>query len=119
MAEEYITFLVAGADTTSCLFTNMVNFLCRNPLVEAKLRQQINTYIKGEEDFTDEQLKKLTYLDSIQHETLRLADPVNILLFRECQEDDVLSGVPIPKGTVINAVPLANHYNDKYYKHPH
>ena len=46
LLDELSTFLVAGTDTTTFFFTMMVYFLGKYPIVQEKLRKQINEVIK-------------------------------------------------------------------------
>ena len=62
MIDEIITFIFAGSDTTS----NMINFAIRaiyeHPEVLEKAKKEIESVIQSNEDITQENLKKMTYL---------------------------------------------------------
>lgn len=55
----------------------MVYYIAKYPLIQQKLREQIDGIITCDEDITYENLKKLTYIDWIQFETTRHYGPVN------------------------------------------
>lgn len=66
-----------GTDTTAKLVTMMVYYIAKNPRIHNKLREEINSVIKSNEDITSDNLRKLTYIECIQNETLRHFGPVN------------------------------------------
>ena len=70
------------------------------------------------DEITFETLKKLTYIDWIQSETLRYYGPANGNLIREARTDDMLLDVPIPKGALLTNQPKGTHFSSKYFKDP-
>lgn len=60
----------------------------------------------------------MTYLDWIQNETTRHYGPGNGIFMRIAQKDHLIGDIPILKGTGFSVQPIANHYNEKYYKNP-
>ena len=95
-----ISFVLAGRDTTSAALSWFFYLLSRNPLVEAKLYEEINAARSQDESPPNHllsfgQLKKLHYLTAAIHESLRLFPPVP-LDTKEAVRDDVL-----PDGTVV------------------
>ena len=89
----------------------IVYYLGRNPRCLQKVREEINSIIKTEKDITNENLKKLTYIDWVQFETTRLFDVANGLFLRIALEEHFIKDVPINKGTIVTAQPTGNHYN--------
>lgn len=69
-------------------------------------------------DFSYENLKNFKYIENIQKETMRLYGPITGLLMRDVQEDNLLAGIPIYKGTYVGIQHLGNHYSEKYFKDP-
>ena len=65
MRDEICTFVVGGSDTTSNYLTAMILFTFEKPKVLERLKEEINSVIKSNEDITVENLKKLTYLDCV------------------------------------------------------
>lgn len=74
-----------GTDTTAKLVTMMVYYIAKDPRVHKKLREEIDSVIKSNEDITSDNLRKLTYIDCIQNETLRHFGPVNGIFPRLAQ----------------------------------
>lgn len=67
VVDEFQTFLIAGTDPVTHFFTMMVYYLGKYPEIHKKLRDQVNSVIKSDDDITHENLKKLTYIDCIQN----------------------------------------------------
>lgn len=61
-----MTFIIAGSDTTSTLFSMMLLLISAHPGVEKKLRAEIKSNFKTKEDFNYENLKKIQLIDWIQ-----------------------------------------------------
>ncbi len=118
MIDEFQTFLIAGTDTTSRLFTMMVYYLGKYPEVQERVRQQISSVIKAEEDINYESLRKLTYIDWIQLETTRFYGPANGIFARIASKDHYIQDIPIRKGTLVSTQPRGNHFNPKYFRDP-
>ena len=62
-----MTFFVGGTDTTNHFTEMLIYNIKTHPEIERKLREQVSSVIKRDEDITMENLKKITYLDWIQN----------------------------------------------------
>ena len=51
------------------------------------------------DDYSYDNLKKLTYIDCVQKEVTRFYGPANNVILREAAKDHYLKEVPIQKGT--------------------
>lgn len=70
---QILTFLVAGHETTSGLLSFALYYLLKNPVVLKKARQEVDAVLGGElKEPSFEQVKKLTYINQILKETLRI-----------------------------------------------
>ena len=56
----------------------------------------------SDDDFSYDNLKKLTYIDCVEKEVTRYYGPVNQVFAREVQGDHYLNGVPIKKGVTLS-----------------
>lgn len=74
--------MIGGTDTTAHFLMMMVYYLCDYPEIEARLRRDIDSVIKSDEDYTHENLKKLVYIDWIQNETTRFYGPGTSIFMR-------------------------------------
>lgn len=68
---QMITFLIAGHETTSGLLSFAVYELLRNPKVLARARAHVDAVLGGQ-DPVHADLARLTYIDQVLRETLRL-----------------------------------------------
>ena len=69
--DEIITFVGAGAETTSNFLTMILLLIYERPSVLSRLREEISSVIKSDADMTIDNFKKLKYLDCIINETSR------------------------------------------------
>lgn len=96
----------------------IVYYMGKYPEIQKKLREQINSTIKSDEDITHENLKKLTYIDWIQNETTRHYGPAVRNFERIAIEDNFIKDIPISKGTVVSIQQRGPHYSETYFKDP-
>ena len=122
IVHEFITFFMAGLDTTGHLLGMATYYISRTPGVKEKLREEIKS-VFGENNHeeipgTYEDLNKLEYMLCVLNETLRLATPAPILLPREVKKSHRLGDLDIPKGVVLVPIFILNHTNPKYFENP-
>lgn len=58
---------MAGSDTTTAFFTQMLFLIFENPSIYNTLKVQIDEVIHSDADITYENIKKLQYIDWVQH----------------------------------------------------
>ena len=75
---QIISLLVAGRDTTACLLTWTFFLLVRHPRVLDKLRAEIKSHCPDPTGLTRADLRKMSYLQNVLNETLRLYPSVPI-----------------------------------------
>ena len=99
------------------------------PDIQAKVREEVNQVMGTSQNIEEAHLQQLVYCKNVLNETLRLRPPVTgtltqrlILTFsgltRTIEEDTVLSGVCIPKGTTVLAYIHAAHVHPRYWENP-
>jgi len=84
-----LNFMIAGKDTTAALLSWFLYMLCKNPLVQEKIVQEIRDVTSSHEKTTDvngfvesineEALDEMHYLHAALSETLRLYPPVPVV----------------------------------------
>ncbi|KAL6067322.1 Cytochrome P450 family-dependent fatty acid hydroxylase [Balamuthia mandrillaris] len=95
-----LNFFIAGRDTTAILLTWTFYLLAKNPDVEQKLIDEVDTVLKGEKP-TMQTVSEMPYLRKVLDETLRLYPPVPSD-GRTAKDDDVLpDGTKVPAGTIL------------------
>ncbi|KAL2067541.1 hypothetical protein VTL71DRAFT_1966 [Oculimacula yallundae] len=104
LANQIMTFLAAGHETTASALTWTTYLLSTHPEVQRRLREEIrselceNGRLKTEVDAI--QIDHLPYLNAVCNEVLRIMPSVPITI-REPIHDTTVQGQPVPKGTKI------------------
>jgi cytochrome P450/NADPH-cytochrome P450 reductase len=105
---QLVTFLIAGHETTSGLLTFTLYELLRQPDILAKAQAHVDEVL-GSRAPRYEDLVKLTYLDQILKETLRLWPPAPAFSLQP-YEDTLLGGrYPVKKGQPITVITYQLH----------
>ncbi|KAF5193037.1 Cytochrome p450 [Thalictrum thalictroides] len=111
-----LNFIIAGKDTSANTLTWFFYMLCKNPLIQEKILQEVREATNVEdaisingfaERLTEEALDKMQYLHAALSETLRLypAVPVD---GKSSENDDILpNGLKVKKGDGLNYMPYA------------
>src|SRR3954453_6484991 len=108
---QCITFLIAGHETTSGLFSFAIYFLLNNPDVLARARTEVDEVFGSTAAPTFEQVHRLTYVRQILDETLRLW-PTAPGFNRQPRQDVVLGGrYALPAHTPVTVLSHALHRN--------
>jgi cytochrome P450 len=96
-----INILLAGEDSTAYTISWLVYFMTEYPEIQNKMQQEADSVL-GEEMMPLDMsaLEKLTYIEAVALETLRLKSAAP-LLFLETNIDVELDGLTIPKATSI------------------
>jgi len=115
LTAEALTQLIAGSDTTSNSSCAITYHLAHNPEVQKKLQKELDGALSSEDEpvATFEQVKKLTYLQAVIDEALRIHSTSGIGLPRIAPEDGLTVGEHFfPEGTVLS-VPTFTIHRDK------
>ena len=119
IVHEFITFFMAGLDTTGHLLGMATYYISRTPGVKEKLREEIKSVFgTNNSTMTFEDLNKLEYMHCVLNETLRLATPAPILVPRVAKKTHKLGDLLVPKGVMIMPLLILNHTNSKYFENP-
>ncbi|KAJ4707104.1 putative Cytochrome P450 [Melia azedarach] len=111
--DECKTFFFAGHETTALLLTWTVMLLASNPSWQEKIREEVKQVCNGETPSVDH-LPKLTQLNMVINESLRLYPPATVLP-RMAFEDIKLGDLFIPKGLSIWIPMLAIHHSEELW----
>ncbi|KAK7207741.1 cytochrome P450 [Myxozyma melibiosi] len=106
MADQLLTFLVAGHETTASSMTLAMDQLCKHPELQTRLRNEIHTaFPSGYSSIkTYEDVESLKFLNNFIREVLRFTPPV-VATIRQAMKDSYVAGQFIPKGTFITVAP--------------
>jgi len=97
---QVFTFMVAGHETTSVALAWTLYELAKNPLIQEKVRAEINTVLCEGDELTWDTVEELKYLENVIKESLRLHPPAH-LTGRIPISDEIVGGYLIPKGADI------------------
>ncbi|KAK4393618.1 Cytokinin hydroxylase [Sesamum angolense] len=111
--DECKTFFFSGHETTALLLTWTVMLLASNPSWQERVRAQVKEVCGGGAPSV-EHLSKLTLLNMVINESLRLYPPAS-LLPRMAFEDIKLGDLHIQKGLSIWIPVLAIHHNEEIW----
>ncbi|XP_013790934.2 cytochrome P450 3A8-like [Limulus polyphemus] len=114
-----ILFFLVGYDTTANALTYAAYSLARNPECQEKLIQEIDAVWEKHGGIDYETVGKMTYLDCVLSETLRLFS-IAVVAERRASKDHQLgeTGITIPKGMIIHIPIYAIHHDPEYYPNP-
>ncbi|KAG9444060.1 hypothetical protein H6P81_015400 [Aristolochia fimbriata] len=113
LMDECKTFYFAGHETTALLLTWTVMLLATNPNWQERARAEV-FHVCGDKPPSPDHLSKLTLLNMIINESLRLYPPAS-LLPRMAFEDFKLGDLQIPKGLSIWIPVLALHHSEELW----
>ncbi|XP_029351980.1 cholesterol 24-hydroxylase [Echeneis naucrates] len=97
MLDNFVTFFIAGQETTANQLAFCIMELQRHPDILEKVKKEVDSVIGMKHDISYENLGELTYLSQVLKETLRLY-PTAPGTSREVPEDIVISGFHVPGG---------------------
>ncbi|KAH7152666.1 benzoate 4-monooxygenase cytochrome P450 [Dactylonectria macrodidyma] len=103
---------VAGSDTTAASLTCLFFELALHPESFKELQKEIDTFLEGQEQFDTFSLSKLTYLDAVINETLRLHPPVPSGLQRMTPPEGLAIGDKFIPGNTIVQIPTYTMFRD-------
>ena len=116
---EFITFFVAGMDTTGHLLAMATYFYYNSPNnVKESVMKEAEFLAKNTAEITIEKLNKVETITAFLKESLRKGSPAPVLFPREAIHDHYIGDVKIPKGTSVNCSFIGNNHNPAYYKDP-
>jgi cytochrome P450 len=116
LRDETITLFLAGHETTASTLSWTWWLLARNPVVEAKLYQELDVVL-GERAPTLDDLPKLVYAGHVITESLRLY-PAAWGLARLAVEDHEIAGYPVTKGMGVTMAQWVVHRDKRWYDAP-
>lgn len=118
LCSEAKLMLFAGTDTTAHTLSFGVGALGLNPSVFQKARQEVDQVWQVHKEINSKGLKKLTYIQGVIKEVMRLYPVSNGSTSCVAIEDTVIEGVKIPKGTIISWSILAAGRDAEEYPQP-
>ncbi|KAH0658686.1 hypothetical protein KY285_027223 [Solanum tuberosum] len=96
---------LARTETSFTVLVWVFMELMKNPHIMAKAQSEVRRVFKGKKSYDAKDIEKLTYLNLVIKETLRLHALVPLLAPKECREETVIDGYTILLNTrvLVNA----------------
>lgn len=114
---EFKTLLMTGHETTACALTWMFYLLAKHPDWQEKMQNELEEVLNGRAP-TIQDLPKLSILNAIFNETLRLYPPIwNVIRVNSHHVE--LYGFEIPKHSSLILNIYALHRNPHYWSYPY
>jgi len=113
LADQLMTFLAAGHETTASSMTWAIYMLSRFPKIQDRLRREIREKLpsmNSDAGITSLDIDHMPYLNAVCNEVLRYFAPVPITV-REAAQDTDIMGQKVLKGTRIILCPWATNYD--------
>lgn len=101
MADDFVTFFVAGQETTANTLGFCFLEIGKNPEIMKKAREEIDRVLGERTEVNFQDVNELKYCSAIFKEALRLFPPVTILQ-RVTNEEMVVNNYKIPKNTFLS-----------------
>nr|UOU03249.1 cytochrome P450 3049E2-1 [Brachionus rubens] len=117
LLDDFITFFIAGQETTANALSFCIFELGQNERVLKKLNEEIDTVLGQKQEITEDDLSKLIYTTAVFKEALRKWPPVPAIS-RNSQEEVVINNFKIPKRTWFYVAPFQLGRNEIYFPEP-
>ncbi|XP_022091043.1 cholesterol 24-hydroxylase-like [Acanthaster planci] len=117
MLDEFVTFFIAGQETTANLMAFMLHELGHHPEIMLRVVTEVNAVL-GDRDYVEYgDLAKFEYMSQVIKETLRLWPPA-FGTNRLMASDVTVKGMKIPAGTVVWLNTYAMGRIESHFKDP-
>ncbi|XP_031567325.1 cholesterol 24-hydroxylase-like [Actinia tenebrosa] len=117
LLDDFITFFIAGQETTANQLSFLLLEVAQRPDVLEKLKAEIHEVL-GSRDYVEfDDLAKLEYMGQVLKEALRLYPPAGGIA-RETKEQIVLGGHMIPANSLINVSIYSAHHHPDHFEDP-
>lgn len=116
LRDETMTMLMAGHETTANALTFTCWLLAEHPQVEARLMAELDEQLGGRPPQVED-LPRLTYLDKVLKESLRIFPPAFAVGRRTIQPCEI-GGYAIPAKTNVLVSQWVTHHDERWYDRP-
>ena len=115
--DEAMTLMLAGHDTTAAALDWLFWLLAKHPDAADRCRLEIQQTC-GDRPVEFSDLPKLTWLNAVIRESLRLYPPAIGVFLRKATQDVRIGDVDVPKGALISLSSLVTHRDARWFPEP-
>jgi cytochrome P450 len=116
LRDEVITFIGAGAETSAHALSWTWYLLAHHPAIARRVHADLDTVLGGRPP-TPQDLPHLPYSRMVLAEALRLYPP-SVVLPRQANAPDEISGYAIPKDAIVMISPYVTHRHPAFWSEP-
>ncbi|MBK6959727.1 MAG: cytochrome P450 [Gammaproteobacteria bacterium] len=117
IADNVLTMLLAGEDTTANSLAWALYFLARHPEVQTRMRAEVDTALGERALESFEQIRELTYVDAVINEAMRLK-PVAPLNVVEANRDLTIGQLRVRRGDAVAILSRAIALRETAFEQP-
>uniref|UniRef100_A0A8C4HWL6 Cytochrome P450, family 46, subfamily A, polypeptide 1, tandem duplicate 2 n=1 Tax=Dicentrarchus labrax TaxID=13489 RepID=A0A8C4HWL6_DICLA len=117
MLDNFVTFFIAGQETTANQLAFCIMELARHPDILEKVTKEVDDVIGMKQEISYDDLGQLIYLSQVLKETLRIY-PTAPGTSRDVLEDMVIDGIHVPGGFTCMFSSYVTGRLDKFFKDP-
>ncbi|XP_054617636.1 cholesterol 24-hydroxylase-like [Dunckerocampus dactyliophorus] len=117
MLDNFVTFFIAGQETTANQLAFCIMELARHPDMLDKAKKEVDDVIGMKRDISYDDLGKLVYLSQVLKETLRLY-PTAPGTSRDLLNDIIIDGIHVPAGATAIFSSYVSSRMAKFFKDP-
>lgn len=111
--------IIAGSETSATLLSGCVYFLCKSPPFMRNLVDEIRSSFAADQDITFTKAAKLTYLNAVIEESLRMYPPFVTSLARLAPPGgDTVAGYFVPENTTVACHHYASYHSSSNFALP-
>ena len=116
LRDEVMTMFLAGHETTANMLTWTLYLLSKAPAYARRVVAEAQAVL-GDRNPSFEDVAKLTFTKQVLQESMRVLPPV-WAIGRSPEEDDVVQGVTVPKGTLVFLICYVTHRHPDFWEKP-
>jgi len=118
IVNEFVTFFIAGMDTTGHLIGMALYCLTQHPQYLGELKEERKLTYNLQKRVSADSLQKMDVLHGFLKETLRLYTPAPTSFFKLSLEDHNIGDLRVKKGDLVVADYMFLFYNPKHFENP-
>jgi cytochrome P450 len=119
MKTNLTTLVFAGSETTATLLSGCTYQLLSHPQIYEKVKAEIRGKFNTVADINMSSVQECEYMLAVLEESLRIYPPAPSIFNRMTPEDTEISGVKLPKGTLVGLHQLSTNRSSENWRTPY